>query len=243
MSLPLIGIVPQLDTKTPMHHVRLFPEYQRSLEKAGGIGVMLPLTNNLEILNQIANSFDGFLFTGGQDLNPVLYGEEKIENIDSIDTYSTERDSYECLFYPIVKKLNKPILAICRGFQLINVIHGGTIMQDLPRESDKPGFILHPAWNDKHQFFHDIIINPDSNFSKIMGQEKIIVNSYHHQGIKKLGNGLSIAGISPDGLVEAFEIDDLDFGLAVQWHPEVLFDYGIDDGKIFKAFLNSCRKK
>ncbi len=243
MSYPLIGIVPQLDITTPMRHVRLFPQYQRSIEKAGGIGVMLPLTNNKDIMNQLAQTFDGFLFTGGQDLNPHLYGEDELENLEATTGYAPERDYFESAFYPLVKKLNKPILAICRGFQIINVLHGGTIIQDLPRQSPDPNFVLHPAWNENREQLHDIFINPNTSLYNIIKRKKVKVNSYHHQGINQLGKGLTVSATSPDGLIEAFDIDDLNFGVAVQWHPEVLYDKQLSDGKIFKAFIENCSNK
>lgn len=243
MKLPTIGIIPQLDINNSFRHVRLFPQYQRSIEKAGGIGVMLPLTNDKEVMNQMANMFDGFLFTGGQDLSPHLYGGIEDPNLEFSTGYAPERDEFESKFYPIVYKKNKPIFAICRGLQIINVLHGGTINQNLPEFSSDPNFILHPAWSSEGGFIHDINVKNDTKLKEIMKTNSIKVNSYHHQGIDRLGQGLTVSGTSPDGLIEAFDIDGLDYGVGVQWHPEVLYDNDLDDGKLFKRFLEECKKK
>lgn len=243
MKRPLIGIIPQLDIENPFRHVRLFPQYQRSIERAGGIGVMLPFTNDKEVMKEMANSFDGFLFTGGQDINPELYGQKEGNYLTMSTGYAPERDDFESAFYPILKELNKPILAICRGFQIINVLHGGTILQDLPYEPYDGNFVLHPAWDSEGNFVHEIYVRPNTKLREIMRDDVIPVNSYHHQGIGKVGEGLTISGVSPDGLVEAFDIDDLDYGVGVQWHPEVLFDNNFDDGRLFKSFIEECRKR
>lgn len=239
---PIIGITPQLDINSPFRSVRLFPQYQRSIEKAGGIGIMIPLTQDKEVMEQIIDMCDGFLFTGGQDLNPSLYGET--ENIDLTHPtgYAPERDAFESQFYPLVKKSKKPVLAICRGFQIINVLHGGTIIQELPENGDNMNFVFHPAWNEEDPG-HDIFINSHTQLAEIMKAKKIYVNSFHHQGIKDLGNGLTVSGRSRDGLVEAFDIDDLPFGVGVQWHPEVLYDNDFDDGNLFKALIEACQSQ
>ncbi len=237
---PIIGISPQLDITNPFRHVRLFPQYQRSLEKAGAIGLMLPLTEDEETLKQICDLCDGFLFTGGQDLEPKLYGETEDENLDFSTGYAPERDRFESLFYPMVEKTGKPILAICRGFQIINVLHGGSIVQDLSLEEDRP--VAHSSFgSDDSNNFHTLNVLENTQLHDIFKRDLVTVNSYHHQGIKTLGEGLTVSGVSDDGLIEAFDIDGLDFGVAVQWHPEVLFDSQIDDGKLFKAFVKACK--
>lgn len=237
---PVIGLTPQLDITNSFRHVRLFPQYQRAIEKAGGIGIMLPLTNDVNVMRQMAEMCDGFVFTGGQDLAPYLYGEEEADDLSMTTGYAPERDAFESAFYPIAKETNKPILAICRGFQIINVLHGGTINQDLPEESDDPNFVLHPAWSEDSGDFHDILIRQGTHLSKIFNKDKISVNSFHHQGLKDLGKGLTVSGIAPDGLVEAFDIDGLDFGVAVQWHPEVLYDLDIGKGELFRELIKAC---
>ena len=161
MKYPKIGIVPQIDITNPFRHVRLFPQYQHSIERVGGIGYMLPFTQNLDIMKEMANSFDGFLFTGGQDLNPSLYGKQELEDLSNSTGYAPERDIFEPLFYPIVRDLNKPVLAICRGFQSINVIQGGTIIQDLP------SYKISHTYKAEVENMHGIILKPGTKLKKI----------------------------------------------------------------------------
>lgn len=237
---PIIGLTPQLDITNPFRHVRLFPQYQRAIEKAGGIGIMLPLTRDKDVMKEMTQMCDGFIFTGGQDLAPYLYGEEESDRLSMSTGYAPERDEFESAFYPIAFETKKPILAICRGFQIINVLHGGTINQDLPEYSDDPNFVLHPAWSEEHGDFHDILIRPDTQLKNIFKKDDIQVNSFHHQGLDKIGTDLTVSGVARDGLVEAFDINGLDFGVGVQWHPEVMFDEGIGNGELFLEHIKAC---
>lgn len=238
---PIIGLTPQVDITNPFRHVRLFPQYQRSIEKAGGIGIMLPLTTDKDVMKEMTELCDGFIFTGGQDLDPYLYGEEEDDSLSMSTGYAPERDEFESSFYPIALESKKPLLAICRGFQIINVLHGGNIVQDLPETSNDPNFVLHPAWSEEHGDFHKIFIKPETQLEDIYRRKEIDVNSFHHQGVDKIGSNLTVSGIAQDGLVEAFDIDDLDFGVGVQWHPEVLFDNNIGNGELFRAHIKACQ--
>lgn len=239
---PIIGITPQLDIDSPFRSVRLFPQYQKSIEKAGGIGIMIPLTEDEEVLRQIIDMCDGFLFTGGQDVHPSMYGETESSHLIRPTGYAPERDKFESIFYPLVKEANKPLLAICRGFQIINVLHGGSIVQELTYDENNPDSIYHPAWGDNEKG-HEILVTEDTHLKNIFNSSEIYVNSFHHQGIKDLGSRLTVSGISPDGLIEAFDIEDMDFGVGVQWHPEVLYAHDIDDGKLFKALINEIKSR
>lgn len=243
MTVPIIGLVPQIDSDKYFKYVRLFPEYQASVEKAGGVGLMIPHTKDKKIMRMIVELCDGFIFTGGHDIDPRLYGEKESAYVSMSTGYSPERDEFETTFYPLVKEMNKPILAICRGFQIINVIHGGTMIQDLPYEPYDGNYILHPAWTEEGNLVHDINVKPNTKLHKILKKDIVSVNSYHHQGVKKLGKGLTISGVAPDGLIEAYDIDDLDFGIGVQWHPEVLYTKDYNSGKLFKAFIEECKKR
>lgn len=241
-SFPLIGIVPQIDTKSPFRHIRLFPNYLRALDRSGAAGIVLPFTKDAGKLKMLIELCDGFLLTGGQDIDPRLYGAEAIKDAD----YAPERDAFEPFLFPMIFASGKPVLAVCRGMQMVNVLNGGTLYGDLPGkdspESQNRDFVLHPDWEHPLDGVHEINVAEGTLLHKIAGTDRIRVNSLHHQGVDKLGEGLTVAGTAPDGLVEAFDIEGPEFGLGIQWHPEALFDGDELSRKIFAAFVEAARK-
>jgi putative glutamine amidotransferase len=214
----------------------MIPGYMNGIINAGGIPTILPLTDNAEIIRQIAEKFDGFLFTGGQDVNPKLYGEDPIRECGSPCDI---RDNMEAkLFDEAVIKLDKPALGICRGIQFINAHLGGTLYQDLP--------LQHGTAVNHHQSppydvpVHTVKVMPDNFLAEIIGEGTVKVNSYHHQAVKSLAGSLKTAAVSEDGLIEAVVMSGRSFMVAVQWHPELSFD---NEGsrKLFQAFTNACK--
>lgn len=237
---PLIGIVPQMDVDNRFRHLRVFPHYMKALEKLGAVGVMLPMTEDPALMKELASRFDGFLFPGGNDLQPELYGEKTEKGLEETK-YAPERDQFESAFYPFVYEADKPVLAVCRGMQLVNVLGGGSMIQDLPVEGEDEGFVLHAEWERPEELVHELTLVPGTLLADLYEEETIGVNSLHHQGIDRLGDGLTVSGRSKDGLVEAYDIDGLSFGMGVQWHPEVTYLAGLDDGRIFKAFIAAAK--
>ena len=229
---PLIGVTPLWDVER--QSVWMLPDYLDGIKSAGGIPVVLPIAMSEADAERIVESFDGFLFTGGQDVSPSLYGTE-----DATGTIvsSPERDKEETLLLQKALEADKPILGICRCLQFINVFLGGTLWQDLP--SQHPSAIVHrqgkPYGVPKHQ------VSISGELQSLLGKDILDVNTLHHQAVKDLGNGLTPMAVAPDGLIEAFQMLDKRFVWAVQWHPEYLFKTDKDSLAIFSCFVEHCK--
>ncbi len=231
---PLIGIVSLYDeTKESLW---MLLGYVEGLEEAGAGAVILPLTEDGETLRRYALLCDGFLFPGGHDVDPALYGTAEREKCGVI---CPERDRMEKRFFPLVLETGKPVLGICRGIQLINALLGGDLYQDLP--TDLPSEVRHHETPPYDKPAHTVRIERDSPLFRAVGTEEMSVNSYHHQGVRTLGRGLRIAASAPDGLPEALYLPEREFFLAVQWHPEFSYKTDRNSRKIFRAFAEACR--
>jgi len=235
MKQPTIGVVPLWDEKKAS--IWMLPGYMQGLEEAGAVPVILPLTVSETVLKQTAELFDGFLFTGGHDVNPKLYGQEKIVHCGEI---YEERDQMEAyLFREAVLNQNKPALGICRGIQLFNVLLGGSLYQDIPTEfSNSINHVKGPPYDVPA---HTVRILSESPLYELIGKERIEVNSYHHQGIHRIAEGLEIMALADDGLAEAVYMPDHFYVWAVQWHPEFSLKDEISK-KIFASFVRKAVK-
>jgi putative glutamine amidotransferase len=237
MRKPLIGVLPLYDHEKESYW--MLPGYMKAVEVVGGIPVMLPLTTDDEVIQSLAESFDGFLFTGGQDLNPEIYGEKKEKLCGEL---SLERDQMEELLFKLVVELDKPAFGICRGVQLFNSLLGGTLYQDLPTQFQSGQQVLHKQQPPYTIPAHSVNIEEGNALHEILKTDSLMVNSYHHQGIKRLSEQLVSVAKAEDGLTEAVYMPGKAFILAVQWHPE--FTYHLDNYsiKLFKAFVDKCKK-
>lgn len=180
------------------------------------------------------DEFNGLLLSGGTDINPYLYGQERIAVTDEPDCL---RDEMEKQLLKEALVSNLPILAICRGMQLFNVFYGGTLIQHL-NNSDKHH---HRFSDDIFSAVHSVNIQPKTRLAEICGSGLHTVNSRHHQGIQKLGAGLIASAISYDGLIEAIEDPNKYFAVAVQWHPEDRIKNVPKDAAIVTSFVNAVR--
>ena len=215
----------------------MLPGYFQGVEQAGGLPVMLPLTDDKDAICQIVDRCDGFLFTGGQDVSPELYHEQVLD--ETVETYPA-RDKMELLLLKKAMDADKPILGICRGIQLINVALGGTLYQDLPTQhKSKINHHQNPPYD---RPAHKNMILHNTPLFNLLQKDVIAVNSYHHQAIKDLADSLSKMAISEDGVIEAVCKSDCKFLWAVQWHPELSFLTEIDSDLIFSVFINQCLK-
>ncbi|MEO1816326.1 MAG: gamma-glutamyl-gamma-aminobutyrate hydrolase family protein [Acetobacterium sp.] len=233
---PLIGILPLYDSIKKS--LWMYPGYPEGITAAGGIPVILSILNRDEDIEAIAERLDGFVFSGGQDVDPRHYGEALLK-------YSNEiyppRDQLEMRLLRAVMDRDKPIFGVCRGLQLINVALGGTLYQDINQQVKRELPIQHFQQNNYDFPVHQISIATNSRLYEIIGTETIWVNSMHHQAIAHLSPQLLAAATSADGLVEAVEIRELRFGLAVQWHPEFLWRDDENTLKVLRAFVAACR--
>lgn len=233
MKKPIIGVTPLYDSDKDS--VWMLPGYLEGITAAGGIPIILPLYSSGEDLIKCARLCDGFLFTGGQDVSPGIYGEEKSEFCGEI---CNPRDKLETSLLGFALENDKPVLGICRGLQFINAFLGGTLYQDL--DKFHPSFTCHHMEPPYDRAVHKVRINKDSPLFDIIKTEELGVNSYHHQSVKKLSDKLSCAAVSEDGLCEAAFMENKKFVLAVQWHPEFSFKSDNASLNILKALINAC---
>ncbi|MHA7964304.1 gamma-glutamyl-gamma-aminobutyrate hydrolase family protein [Paenibacillus sp. CAU 1782] len=235
MRKPIIGVLPLYDREKDSYW--MLPGYMKAIEAAGGIPVMLPMVSDELDIKALSESFDGFLFTGGHDINPLLYGEE----MDAVcGELCRERDVLEQALFQHVVKLDKPAFGICRGLQLFNVLLGGTLYQDLPTGRAAESNVEHQQRPPYSVPVHSVTIHKNSLLYRLLEKETIEVNSYHHQAIKALAPVLQASALSEDGLVEAVEMPGKTFLFAVQWHPEFNFTEDDDSMKMFRHFVASC---
>ncbi len=231
---PLIGVIPLIDYQKESHW--MLPNYFNGIIAAGGLPLMLPLTEDTQLLDQAIEECRGLLFTGGQDVSPSVYRENKIEQCGEC---SPERDAMEDYLLHTAMQIDLPILGICRGIQFINAALGGTLWQDIP--SQFPTDLIHCQKPPYDKPVHDVIIEKNSPLHDLLQTECLPVNSYHHQGVRELSPMLRCMAQSTDGLIEAVYAPSQRFLWAVQWHPEFSFMNDENSLRIFQSFIESCQ--
>jgi putative glutamine amidotransferase len=231
---PVIGITLDYETKDyysryPWYALR--EDYSAAVEKFGGIPLMLPYA--LSAIDEYLSIIDGLLVTGGDfDIDPSFYNQTN----SGLSLTKGKRTAFE---YEILKKaLTKkmPILGICAGEQLLNVMLGGSLIQHIPDFIDTD--IQHEQDHPKHLPTHKVSVIPSTLLAKITEKSEFMVNSTHHQAVHNLGKGLIQSAVAPDGIIEAIELSDYPFALGVEWHPEYLASQ--EDEKIMKAYVEAC---
>jgi putative glutamine amidotransferase len=212
-------------------------DYIESIIMSGGVPIILPILSDEDSIRQQIEILDGILLTGGIDINPLLYNEEPSPKLDFI---YPDKDNFDILIVKIALELKKPILAICRGHQILNVALGGTLYQDL---SYMDGcYIKHHQQSKDGAASHTINIIENSILNNVLG-DSIICNSFHHQAIKVLAPGLKVTAYSKDNVIEAIEKCAEEFVVGVQFHPEIMTAYGDNNMlKLFQAFINASSK-
>jgi putative glutamine amidotransferase len=234
MKRPVIGVTPLWDKQKDS--LWMLPGYMEGIARAGGLPLMLPLTADEGTVEQLAGMCAGFLFTGGQDVYPGLYGVDVLPLCGEI---CETRDAMEkALFSAAVLKQSKPALGICRGIQIFNALLGGTLYQDISAQFAQ-GVPTHRQKPPYDRPVHRVFIERGSPLHKLLDADVLAVNSCHHQGIAELSPELVTMAIAEDGLVEAVYMKDKPFVWAVQWHPEMALEEE-GSGKIFRAFVDAC---
>lgn len=230
---PLIGLVPLMDYQRASYW--MLPGYMQGVEQAGGVPVMLPLTEDDLALAQLADTCDGFLLTGGQDVAPALYGAAQTALCGET---SPQRDVMEQKLLALARLQDKPVLGICRGLQFLNTHTGGTLYQDLPSEHPGLSHRMAPPYD---RAVHQVTIERESPLFEIVGDTGYGVNSCHHQAIRDLSPILSAAAVSEDGLIEAAWMPGKHFILGVQWHPEFSYQSDPVSMRLFEAFVKAAK--
>lgn len=233
---PLIGVTPLWDEER--QSVWMLPDYLEGIQQAGGVSVVLPFDPSPAAIEEMVERFDGFLFTGGPDVSPGLYG---LDDMGGKIKTCPRRDELEV---PLLKKAvaaGKPIFGICRGLQLINAVLGGTLYRDLP--SEHLSEIVHRQAKPYGRYTHTVQVNGPLRviLSDLIESNILPVNTLHHQAVRELAPGLEAMAVTPDGLIEAFYAPEMRFLWAVQWHPEYLFRGDEASRRLFKRFVEACR--
>jgi putative glutamine amidotransferase len=237
MKSPLIGITAERSTrKSEFPKVSVGEAYLQAIYKAGASPVIIPPGMPEETFNDLVPRLDGILFTGGGDIHPHAYGESPHPVIKEIDE---DRDRAEFRLLENSLKNGRPFLGICRGLQVINVGLGGKLYADIASQHAQAlKHDFYPGW-DRNHLAHKVEVDKTSHLMKILGDHQQTVNSLHHQAVLQLAPGLIATAHSPDGLVEALEVKDHPFGVAVQWHPEWLTEHAAMRG-LFRALVEAA---
>jgi putative glutamine amidotransferase len=207
--------------------------YLRGLEAAGALPLVMPPLSE-EAIEPLLDRLDGICLSGGPDLDPAGYGAEPHPELGPIEP---NLDRFELAVARRADARDVPILAICRGTQAINVVRGGSLHQHLPEVSSE---IAHRQRLPGNQTSHPVKIDPESKLAAVLGATEIDVNSFHHQAIDHLGEGLRISACAPDGTIEAVEDPGRPFLIGVQWHAETLVHRPYE-AALFRTFVEACR--
>jgi putative glutamine amidotransferase len=232
---PLIGITVGVSTRN-RDFFTLRDDYVRAVEKSGGLPVVLA-PGRPEDAAELLSRVDGLLLTGGADVDPGLYGEEPHETVTAI---LPERDAFEIALCREALRRDQALLAICRGQQVLNVATGGTLIQDIPSEVE--GAHDHDPERERWETAHPVRILPRTRLREILERETIEVNSFHHQAVRDLGQGLIVSASSTtDDVIEGIEMPGRRLAVGVQWHPEAFWDQPQDFQPLFEALVKASR--
>ncbi len=235
MARPLVGICTSIQHGTRRGDAYfLYTAYVAMLVRAGALPFLLPLAGTHEEAVEVLDRIDGLLLTGGDDLDPALYGQTA-RHPDLLG--SPVRAESEIAYARAAQERGRPTLGVCLGIQTLNVAFGGSLLQFIPE--DVPGALRHEEDGDESPE-HPIRIEPGTLLARIAGAETAIVNSFHHQAVARPAPGLRVSARSPDGIVEAIEREEPPFCLGVQWHPERMPDAGLTT-RLVRAFTDAAR--
>ena len=217
MKRPVIGLTTDSNDSDDRYLSTM--TYSAAIERAGGLPLLLPYAVDHALIPQYVDLLDGICFTGGNDMNPVRYGEEWHPKVARMDE---RREKFEFALIAEVEKRRMPALGVCFGSQLMNVHRGGSLIQFLPEQ--KAECLEHRYMKDKGVCRHPVKLDTTSQLGKAINNPNPSVNTYHKQAVNKLGQGLKVIATAPDGVIEAFEDPTFPLFAAVQWHPERLID-------------------
>jgi putative glutamine amidotransferase len=238
---PNIGITPDFSASRPdsqFAYYELKVPYADAVLRAGGLPFVLPYSDELACVDAYLDRISGLLVTGGAfDIPPEAYGETAREGMGPL---KLSRTAFETALMRGALKRNMPVLGICGGMQLLNVVLGGTLFQDIGREV--PGAREHQQKHDRTQPQHPVDVRHGTLLAEAVGHGQLMVNSTHHQSVNRLGAQVVASAAAPDGVVEAIESTAHLFALGVQWHPEYMLHTIPTHVGIYKAFMHRARE-
>lgn len=233
--MPIIALTPSWDTQN--HRLALPHDYISGVLDAGGTPVVIPPMEDAEKLRSALDLCDALLLTGGDDVNPALYGEEMLPICGDL---TPERDHAEPILIRHAIEKGLPILGICRGIEILNVALGGTLYQDIAEQYGRE--VKHPCYDIPGGDAHGMRYLPGTLLHQVMGMDGSMVNSRHHQGVKDVAPGMKVNALAPDGFIEGLEAEDGRPILAVQWHPETIYRRLTEQARIFQWLVREATK-
>lgn len=240
---PVIGITCSLTTSSigdsiyTLERNIIARDYAHAIEYAGGAPLLIPHVGHTECINQYLGVLNGLVLSGGGDIDPLLFGQQPHQNIGSVDRM---RDDMELQLTQKALSQDLPILAICRGIQMLNVAAGGTIYQDIAAEMPQPT-LCHSQTGAGWYASHTIDILSDSQLLQIFGRPSTHVNSFHHQAVRDVAEGFIVTAKAKDNVIEAIESTTHRFTVGVQCHPEMMWERHPEALNLFTAFLKACQ--
>lgn len=242
MTKPFIGISGNILRDNGGPYVDLLrsyvnQDYPRSIEETGGIPVIIPFTENLDVARETVAKLDGLLLSGGHDVYPLHYGEEPLQGLGDV---FPERDQFDFALIKAAEEKQIPIFCICRGLQILNVYRGGSLFQDL--KYDQNCTIKHCQNQTPSLGTHTVEIDSKSKLASAIGCNTWITNSHHHQTVKNVGKGLQVVARAKDGTVEGLEDPAYPWLVACQFHPEMMSTNDENAKRLFTAFVNAAQE-
>ena len=242
MSRPTIGITPDFaenDTQAGPPKYELKVAYADAVLRAGGLPWVLPYVDEPPIIEEYLDRVSGVLVTGGAfDIPPEAYGDTARDGLGAL---KEGRTRFETALMKGALDRGLPVLGICGGMQLLNVVLGGTLVQDIAREW--PGAGPHEQQHDRSQPQHPVDVKKNTLLSRLLGDGQLMVNSTHHQAVKATGAGVRISAAALDGVVEAIESPEHPFAVGVQWHPELLIQTIPVHLGVYQGFVEKARER
>ena len=240
MTRPVIGITASIDHRPPAYGetYSLARKYAEGVLQAGGVPLIVPHNLDEDSLSVVLDRLDGVVLSGGGDIDPALFNEDAHPLTCDL---APDRDRVEVTLARRLVEEDIPFLGICRGIQVLNVALGGSLVQDIP--SQVPAALPHSfdrKTTPRAYLAHPVKIDPHSQLARIMQREVAQTNSWHHQAIKQVADRLRITAVAPDGVIEAAEVPGLRFAIAVQWHPEWLFEEHAEQRRLFEELVRAA---
>jgi putative glutamine amidotransferase len=239
---PLIGVTGHGgDATSGSRSVAALEAYLAAVRQAGGLPVVLPPTSDPALIAAYVERVDGVLFTGGRDISPAHYGEATLNDTVQIED---ARDAFELPLARAAVLRDRPVLAICRGCQVLAVAMGGSLWQDLPAQ--QPRSLPHRQTKPRDAVTHAVGVQAGSLLARALGEstrQAIETNTFHHQAVRRVPPGLAAVAHTPDGTIEGVEAPDRRFVLGVQWHPEGLVERRPEHRRLFAAFVQAARSE
>ncbi len=236
-AAPRIGVTMSATVDATPERAYVNAAYIRAVQDAGGIPVLLPPQLSSDARHALWTLLDGVLLTGGGDVDPTRFGQAPHPSVADV---VPARDGLEIDLTRDAVERRLPLLAICRGIQVLNVALGGTLEQDVP--TSVPGALVHVQTAPRPQPAHRVKVEDGTRLAQILGASELEVNSFHHQALARLGHGLRAVAWSPDGVVEGAEMDPTcGFVVGVQWHPEELTPHDATARNLFRALVDASR--